>query len=54
MKEGVFERGPSASEPQVLSTASGVVAIAKPAGLPTQAPAGIDSAEAWQIGRAHV
>jgi 23S rRNA pseudouridine1911/1915/1917 synthase len=29
----------------VLSRASGVVAIRKPGGLPTQAPAGIDSAE---------
>jgi 23S rRNA pseudouridine1911/1915/1917 synthase len=47
MKEGVFQRGSVACEPQVLAIASGVVAIAKPAGLPTQAPAGIDSAEAW-------
>lgn len=47
MKEGgsrVFFPGP---EPTVLATASGVVAIDKPAGLPTQAPRGIDSAETW-------
>ncbi|MFN5755365.1 MAG: pseudouridine synthase, partial [Planctomycetia bacterium] len=30
-----------------MATASGVVAIDKPAGLPTQAPPGIDSAETW-------
>lgn len=37
----------SGLEPAVLATASGVVAIDKPAGLPTQAPPGIDSAETW-------
>jgi 23S rRNA pseudouridine1911/1915/1917 synthase len=30
---------------EVMAEASGVVAVAKPAGLPTQAPPGIDSAE---------
>jgi 23S rRNA pseudouridine1911/1915/1917 synthase len=34
-------------EPLVLHEAGGVVAIDKPAGLPTQAPAGIDSVESW-------
>jgi 23S rRNA pseudouridine1911/1915/1917 synthase len=47
MKEGGFKRCSSAPEPTVLAMASGVVAIDKPAGLPTQAPAGIDSAESW-------
>jgi len=35
------------SEPFLLFESSGVIAVFKPAGLPTQAPAGIDSAEAW-------
>lgn len=47
MKEGDFREFLPGSEPTVLVTASGVVAIDKPAGLPTQAPAGIDSAESW-------
>lgn len=33
--------------PQVCFEASGVVAVIKPAGLPTQAPPGIDSLEQW-------
>jgi 23S rRNA pseudouridine1911/1915/1917 synthase len=33
--------------PLVLHERSGVVAIAKPAGLPTQAPPGIESVESW-------
>jgi 23S rRNA pseudouridine1911/1915/1917 synthase len=37
----------SGSEPSIVAMASGVVAIDKPAGLPTQAPAGIESAESW-------
>lgn len=47
MKEGVSRLFSSGLEPSVLATASGVVAIDKPAGLPTQAPAGIESAETW-------
>jgi 23S rRNA pseudouridine1911/1915/1917 synthase len=43
MKEG----GVPAPQPRVIATASGVVAIDKPPGLPTQAAAGIDSAESW-------
>lgn len=39
------------TEPSVLFERSGVVAIAKPAGLPTQAPPGIESAESWLRGR---
>lgn len=35
------------SEPRILQRAAGVVAVAKPAGLPTQAPPGIDSVESW-------
>lgn len=35
------------TEPSILCERSGVVAIAKPAGLPTQAPRGIASAESW-------
>lgn len=35
------------SDPTILCEQSGVVALAKPAGLPTQAPPGIASAEAW-------
>jgi 23S rRNA pseudouridine1911/1915/1917 synthase len=39
---------PAAADPiRVLHEASGVVAIWKPAGWPTQAPAGILSAESW-------
>jgi 23S rRNA pseudouridine1911/1915/1917 synthase len=34
-------------QPLVLLERAGVVAIAKPAGLPTQAPPGIESVEAW-------
>jgi 23S rRNA pseudouridine1911/1915/1917 synthase len=47
MKEGDSRMFFPIAEPTVLATASGVVAIDKPAGLPTQAPAGIDSAESW-------
>lgn len=39
------------TEPTILGERSGVVAIAKPAGLPTQAPPGIASAESWLRGR---
>jgi 23S rRNA pseudouridine1911/1915/1917 synthase len=35
------------TEPLVLSRSAGVLALAKPAGLATQAPAGGDSVEAW-------
>ena len=35
------------NSPRVLCELSGVIAIEKPAGLPTQAPAGIPSAESW-------
>jgi len=35
------------TEPTVLSRSGGVLAVAKPAGLATQAPPGIDSVEAW-------
>jgi len=38
------------SAPRRLYTRAGVVAIAKPAGLPTQAPPGVASAEAWLRG----
>ena len=38
--------------PSVLFESSGVLALIKPAGLPTQAPAGIDSVEAWARRRA--
>lgn len=34
-------------EPEVCHEASGVLGIRKPAGLPTQAPAGIPSVESW-------
>jgi len=34
-------------EPVVLHDSSGVIALLKPAGLPTQAPSGIDSVESW-------
>lgn len=37
--------------PTVVRDAGGVVAIAKPAGLATQAPPGLPSAEAWLRGR---
>lgn len=37
--------------PTVLSERSGVLAVAKPAGLATQAPPGIPSVEAWLRGR---
>ena len=47
MKEGGTPLFFPELEPAVLATASGVVAIDKPAGLPTQAPPGIDSAETW-------
>jgi 23S rRNA pseudouridine1911/1915/1917 synthase len=47
MKEGDSRLFVFGLEPAVLATASGVVAIDKPAGLPTQAPPGIDSAETW-------
>lgn len=33
--------------PSIVSTRSGVVAVVKPAGLPTQAPPGIESVESW-------
>jgi len=35
------------TEPLILHERSGVVAVLKPAGLPTQAPAGIASVESW-------
>lgn len=38
-------------EPRVLFERSGVIALAKPAGLATQAPPGIDSVERWLRGR---
>jgi 23S rRNA pseudouridine1911/1915/1917 synthase len=38
-------------EPVVVRDAGGVVAVAKPAGLATQAPPGVPSAEAWLRGR---
>lgn len=38
-------------EPLMLFERSGVIAIAKPPGLATQAPAGIDSVERWLRGR---
>ena len=34
-------------EPRICFEASGVVVVIKPAGLPTQAPPGIDSVEQW-------
>ncbi len=37
-------------EPAILFERSGVVAVAKPGGLPTQAPAGIQSVESWLRG----
>ena len=40
-------------EPFVLFESSGVIAVFKPAGLPTQSPAGIESAEAWLRRRHH-
>ena len=44
MKEPAFE-------PSVVREAGGVMAIAKPAGLATQAPPGLPSVEAWLRGR---
>lgn len=41
------------SEPRELHAASGVVAVWKPAGLPTQAPAGVASVESWLRDRFH-
>ena len=41
------------SEPRVLREGAGVVALWKPAGLATQAPPGIASAEAWLRERLH-
>lgn len=38
-------------EPVVVLSAGGVVAVAKPSGLATQAPPGIPSVEAWLRGR---
>lgn len=38
-------------EPLVLFERSGVIALAKPSGLATQAPPGIDSVEGWLRGR---
>jgi 23S rRNA pseudouridine1911/1915/1917 synthase len=38
-------------EPRVLFERSGVIALAKPPGLATQAPPGIDSVERWLRGR---
>lgn len=35
------------NEPLIVGRWAGVVAIAKPAGLPTQAPPGIESVESW-------
>jgi len=37
----------AAREPSIVARASGVVAVEKPAGLPTQAPPGIPSLESW-------
>ncbi|MEI7782384.1 MAG: RNA pseudouridine synthase, partial [Planctomycetota bacterium] len=47
MIEGFSAQKWGVVEPRVLFEASGVVALEKPAGLPTQAPAGIESAESW-------
>lgn len=50
-KEGnPAEDGRARFEPRKLFEASGVVALDKPAGLPTQAPPGIASVEAWLRG----
>ena len=38
---------PDRRDPAVLHESAGVVAVVKPPGLPTQAPAGIRSVEAW-------
>jgi 23S rRNA pseudouridine1911/1915/1917 synthase len=40
-------------EPSVLYESAGVIAVLKPAGLPTQAPAGIESVESWLRRRLH-
>lgn len=55
MKEG-FDPQETDTEfqPSVLGAAAGVVAVAKPAGLATQAPPGIPSVEAWLRGRLDV
>lgn len=45
-KESPSIEGRSAG-PHICFEASGVVAVVKPAGLPTQAPPGIDSLERW-------
>lgn len=45
MRENTFLGGVAA--PRVLHRRAGVIVIDKPAGLATQAPAGIPSAEAW-------
>jgi len=37
----------SVADPIVVSRQAGVVVVAKPPGLPTQAPSGIDSVESW-------
>lgn len=46
-------RDESPDGPHVIHEASGVVAVWKPAGLATQAPAGIPSAESWLRQRLH-
>ena len=52
MKEGFDpqERDPE-FQPSVLHAGGGVVAVAKPAGLATQAPSGIPSVETWLRGQ---
>ena len=47
MKEGLDPHNLASIEPRVLFEASGVIALEKPAGLPTQAPPGIASVESW-------
>lgn len=48
MKEGFDpQESPAGGLPHVLRDSGGVVAIAKPAGLATQAPPGLPSVEAW-------
>lgn len=52
MKEGFDPQETEADfRPIVLQEGGGVVAVVKPAGLPTQAPPGVASAEAWLRGR---
>jgi 23S rRNA pseudouridine1911/1915/1917 synthase len=52
MKEGFDPQETEADfRPTVLHEGGGVVALVKPAGLPTQAPPGVASAEAWLRGR---